>query len=59
MLVRKIIFVISDYRILLVVDNDDLKNILMIFVLFFNKVKVFRYMILIMMFYFSFVIICN
>lgn len=59
MLVRKIIFVISDYRILLVVDNDDLKNILMIFVLFFNKVKVFRYMILIMMFNFSFVIICN
>lgn len=59
MLVRKIIFVISDYRILLVVDNDDLKNILMIFVLFFNKVKAFRYMILIMMFYFSFVIICN
>lgn len=59
MLVRKIIFVISDYRILLVVDKDDLKNILMIFVLFFNKVKVFRYMILIMMFYFSFVIICN
>lgn len=59
MLVRKIIFVISDYCILLVVDNDDLKNILMIFVLFFNKVKVFRYMILIMMFYFSFVIICN
>lgn len=59
MLVRKIIFVISDYRILLVVDKDDLKNILMIFVLFFNKVKAFRYMILIMMFYFSFVIICN
>lgn len=59
MLVRKIIFVISDYCILLVVDNDDLKNKLMIFVLFFNKVKVFRYMILIMMFYFSFVIICN
>lgn len=59
MLVRKIIFVISDYRILLVVDNDDLKNILMIFVLFFNKVKAFRYMILIMMFNFSFVIICN
>lgn len=59
MLVRKIIFVISDYRILLVVDNYDLKNILMIFVLFFNKVKAFRYMILIMMFYFSFVIICN
>lgn len=59
MLVRKIIFVISDYCILLVVDKDDLKNILMIFVLFFNKVKVFRYMILIMMFYFSFVIICN
>lgn len=59
MLVRKIIFVISDYCILLVVDNDDLKNILMIFVLFFNKVKAFRYMILIMMFYFSFVIICN
>lgn len=59
MLARKIIFVISDYRILLVVDKDDLKNILMIFVLFFNKVKAFRYMILIMMFYFSFVIICN
>lgn len=57
--VRKIIFVISDYRTPLAADNDDLKNILMTLVLSPNKVKAFRHMISTMMLHFSLAIICN